>query len=71
MGCMLLPLTISQFYSYDKQFVRDYLLSIKFDKKTPIELPTHIIQQTRRIYLEIFHKLTDHQPDFIFPLPQD
>lgn len=45
--------------SYDKQFVRDYLLSIKFNKQPPPPvLPEEIINKTSEKYLEIFHKLT-------------
>jgi len=45
--------------SFDKQFVRDYLLSINWDKKPPIpSLPKDIIKNTRRKYLEALQKLT-------------
>ena len=45
--------------SYDKQFVRDYLLSIKFNKKPPPPvLPDEIINKTSEKYLEIYTKLT-------------
>ena len=45
--------------SYDKQFVRDYLLSIKFNKQPPPPpLPEDIIQKTSEKYLDIYKKLT-------------
>lgn len=45
--------------SYDKQFVRDYLLSINFNKQPPPPpLPEEIIIKTSEKYLEIFKKLT-------------
>ena len=46
-------------HSYDKQFVRDYLLSIKFNKQPPPPvLPEEIINKTSEKYREIYHKLT-------------
>ena len=45
--------------SFDKQFVRDYLESIGWDKQPPIpELPERIVDGTRERYLEIFRILT-------------
>jgi phosphoribosylaminoimidazole-succinocarboxamide synthase len=45
--------------SYDKQFVRDYLLSINFNKQPPPPiLPEDIIQKTRKKYLDVLYKLT-------------
>ena len=45
--------------SYDKQFVRDYLLSINFNKQPPPpDLPEEIIQKTSEKYLDILYKLT-------------
>lgn len=45
--------------SYDKQFVRDYLLSINFNKQPPPPpLPDEIIQKTSEKYLDIYKKLT-------------
>ncbi len=45
--------------SYDKQFVRDYLLSINFNKQPPPpELPEEIIARTSEKYLEVLTKLT-------------
>jgi phosphoribosylaminoimidazole-succinocarboxamide synthase len=45
--------------SYDKQFVRDYLLSINFNKQPPPPpLPDEIIKKTSEKYLDIYKKLT-------------
>lgn len=45
--------------SFDKQFVRDYLLSIHFDKKPPApKLPDEIIFKTSALYLEALKRLT-------------
>jgi phosphoribosylaminoimidazole-succinocarboxamide synthase len=45
--------------SFDKQFVRDYLESIGWDKQPPVpELPEEIVQGARDRYLEIFRILT-------------
>jgi len=45
--------------SYDKQFVRDYLLSINFNKQPPPPpLPEEIIEKTSEKYLDIYKKLT-------------
>jgi phosphoribosylaminoimidazole-succinocarboxamide synthase len=45
--------------SYDKQFVRDYLESIKFNKKPPgPTLPDDIVRKTSEKYLESFKVLT-------------
>ncbi len=45
--------------SYDKQFVRDYLESIKFNKKPPGPvLPEEIVRRTSEKYLEAFRVLT-------------
>lgn len=45
--------------SYDKQFVRDYLISINFNKQPPPpQLPDDIIINTSEKYLEIYEKLT-------------
>jgi phosphoribosylaminoimidazole-succinocarboxamide synthase len=44
--------------SYDKQFVRDYLNSIRFNRKPPApELPEEIIFKTSALYLEALKKL--------------
>lgn len=45
--------------SYDKQFVRDYLLSINFNKQPPPPiLPEDIIKKTSEKYLEVLYRLT-------------
>ena len=45
--------------SFDKQFVRDYLESIKWDKKPPApELPDDIVEKTREKYLEAYKRIT-------------
>lgn len=45
--------------SYDKQFVRDYLLSINFNKQPPPPpLPEEIVDKTSEKYLDIYKKLT-------------
>jgi phosphoribosylaminoimidazole-succinocarboxamide synthase len=45
--------------SFDKQFLRDYLLSIKWPKTPPPpKLPQEIIEQTREKYLDALKRLT-------------
>jgi len=45
--------------SYDKQFVRDYLLSINFNKQPPPpNLPEEILHNTSKKYLEVLFELT-------------
>ncbi len=45
--------------SFDKQFVRDYLESINWDKSPPVPvLPEDIVIKTREKYLEAFRSLT-------------
>lgn len=45
--------------SFDKQFVRDYLELIDWDKQPPVpELPPHIIRKTAEKYLEAYKWLT-------------
>jgi phosphoribosylaminoimidazole-succinocarboxamide synthase len=45
--------------SFDKQFVRDYLLSIKWNKKPPApKLPVEIIKKTSEKYREALVKIT-------------
>jgi phosphoribosylaminoimidazole-succinocarboxamide synthase len=49
--------------SYDKQYVRDYLLSLDWDKTPPgPRLPENVIENTRKKYLEALKQLTgqDH-----------
>ncbi len=45
--------------SYDKQFVRDYLESIGWDKQPPVpELPAEIVTKTAEKYQEALRRLT-------------
>jgi phosphoribosylaminoimidazole-succinocarboxamide synthase len=45
--------------SFDKQYVRDYLLSINWDKKPPApRLPAEVIENTKRKYEEALEWLT-------------
>jgi len=45
--------------SFDKQFVRNYLESINFDKSGPgVELPDDIVEKTSEKYIEACEKLT-------------
>jgi len=49
--------------SYDKQFVRDYLESIHWNKKPPVpELPEEIIVKTRQKYIEAYRSLVGREP---------
>jgi phosphoribosylaminoimidazole-succinocarboxamide synthase len=46
--------------SFDKQYVRDYLISINWGKKPPgPSLPENVIRNTRSKYLEALNQLTD------------
>ncbi len=48
--------------SFDKQYVRDYLLSINWNKEPPIpELPEEVIENTSRKYIEAYEKLTGNK----------
>ncbi len=50
--------------SFDKQFLRDYLLSIRWNKTPPApELPEEIIRKTREKYLEAYERLTGRSFD--------
>ncbi len=45
--------------SFDKQFVRDYLESIAWNKQPPVpSLPDDVVRRTRDKYLEAFERLT-------------
>ena len=52
--------------SFDKQFLRDYLLTLKDWNKTPPgpELPKEIVEKTREKYVEAYEKLTGKKFDF-------
>ena len=46
-------------FSFDKQYVRDYLISIKWNKEPPAPtLPRHIILETSKKYIEAYERLT-------------
>ena len=48
--------------SYDKQYVRDYLESIKWNKQPPVpSLPPDVVEKTREKYLEAFRRLTGRE----------
>ncbi len=48
--------------SFDKQFVRDYLNEINWDREPPApELPPEIIEKTAEKYREAFHRLTGRE----------
>jgi phosphoribosylaminoimidazole-succinocarboxamide synthase len=45
--------------SFDKQYVRDYLEQIKWNKQPPVpSLPDDVVMRTREKYLEAFRRLT-------------
>ncbi len=48
--------------SFDKQFVRDYLTEIAWDKQPPApELPPQVVEKTTEKYIEAFHRLTGNE----------
>jgi phosphoribosylaminoimidazole-succinocarboxamide synthase len=48
--------------SYDKQFVRDYLESIQWNKQPPVpSLPDDVVSRTREKYIEAFRRLTGRE----------
>jgi phosphoribosylaminoimidazole-succinocarboxamide synthase len=48
--------------AYDKQFVRDYLLTLDWDHTPPgPELPPDVVDETARLYRTIFRRLTSFQ----------
>jgi phosphoribosylaminoimidazole-succinocarboxamide synthase len=48
--------------SFDKQFVRNYLESINFDKSGPgVELPEDIVDKTSQKYIEAYERLTGQE----------
>ena len=50
--------------SFDKQFVRDYLERIKWDKRPPVpSLPDDVVSGTREKYIEALRRLTDRELD--------
>lgn len=51
--------------SFDKQYLRDYLLSINWDQKPPAPpLPEEVIKNTRNKYIEALSKLTGRNNEF-------
>jgi phosphoribosylaminoimidazole-succinocarboxamide synthase len=51
-------------FSFDKQFVRDYLETLDWDKTPPApELPEEIVLKTREKYLEAYRLLTGKELD--------
>jgi phosphoribosylaminoimidazole-succinocarboxamide synthase len=51
--------------SFDKQYLRDYLLSINWDQKPPAPpLPEEVIENTRNKYIEALNKLTGRNNEF-------
>jgi phosphoribosylaminoimidazole-succinocarboxamide synthase len=51
--------------SYDKQYVRDYLETLAWDKNPPAPpLPADVVQRTREKYLEAFRVLTGREVAF-------
>jgi phosphoribosylaminoimidazole-succinocarboxamide synthase len=50
--------------SFDKQFVRDYLESIHWNKRPPVpSLPEPVVARTRDKYLDAYRRLTGHALD--------
>ena len=50
--------------SFDKQFVRDYLEEIGWNKQAPApSLPEQVVERTRAKYLEAFRRLTGREMD--------
>ena len=50
--------------SFDKQYVRDYLESIQWNKQPPVpSLPADVVEDTRRKYLDAFRRLTGRELD--------
>jgi phosphoribosylaminoimidazole-succinocarboxamide synthase len=48
--------------SFDKQYVRDYLERIKWNKQPPVpSLPADVVERTREKYLEAFTRLTGRE----------
>jgi phosphoribosylaminoimidazole-succinocarboxamide synthase len=50
--------------SFDKQFVRDYLESIHWNKQAPAPgLPDEVVERTQSKYIEAFRRLTGQDPE--------
>lgn len=48
--------------SFDKQYVRDYLESIHFDKTNPVEIPGDVVARTLEKYVEAYRLITGEEP---------
>ncbi|MGD0910559.1 MAG: phosphoribosylaminoimidazolesuccinocarboxamide synthase [Terracidiphilus sp.] len=47
--------------SFDKQYVRDYLVSIQWNKQAPApSLPPEVVERTQQKYAEAYFRLTGH-----------
>ena len=58
--------------SFDKQYVRDYLESIKWNKQPPVpSLPDDVVQNTRAKYLDAFRRLTGRELEMTPPPAAD
>ena len=45
--------------AFDKQYVRDYLLGLDWDREYPgPELPSEVVDKTARLYREVFRRIT-------------
>lgn len=52
--------------SFDKQYVRDYLESIQWNKQPPVpSLPADVVENTRGKYLDAFRRLTGRELDTV------
>jgi len=48
--------------SFDKQYVRDYLEEIRWNKQPPVpSLPDPVVLRTRQKYVEAFRRLSDRE----------
>ena len=48
--------------SFDKQYVRDYLEQIRWNKQPPVpSLPDDVVRRTREKYVDAFRRLTDRE----------
>jgi phosphoribosylaminoimidazole-succinocarboxamide synthase len=48
--------------SFDKQFVRDYLEQIRWNKQPPVpSLPPDVVEKTRGKYVEAYRRLTGRE----------
>ncbi|OAJ42140.1 phosphoribosylaminoimidazolesuccinocarboxamide synthase [Batrachochytrium dendrobatidis JEL423] len=48
--------------SFDKQYLRDYLSSINFDKKNGVKLPQTVMDNTLSKYIQVYKTLTGKDP---------